>query len=339
MIFSADRSLAEFPRQDHETDDSPRIRRAIGTCPSGVLYVPAGIYEIASPVIVDNLCSLFLHKSAIFRAVREMDYVLEIDGDLQHNKALRTPDMPQDYNLFFRGGQIDGNGLASCLALRRYCHFTLADSTMLNGKKAGLTVDDGQRYGYEVIVNNLYCKTVIPGLAGNIGLDIYGGDSHYTDVVVVDYTIGFRMTDHAWANRLTRCHVWGGPIPPPKEGELPEMLKDSICFDIHQGGNILRDCYADTGAIGFLIDAPTRLLGCNYFTNPAFKLDDITCIKHTSGSLEVADSSFTKMAEHQTIYDGSGENVIWHDNQYPGYPPEEIPFSQDAKFISATRLA
>jgi len=339
MFLPADASLSDFPRLNNETDDAPRIRRAVEACPSGVLYVPAGIYEIASPVVVTNLCSFLMHKSAIFRAVKEMDFVLTIDGDLQHNKALRTPDMPQDYNLFFRGGQIDGNGLASCMALRRYFHFTLADSTMLNGKKAGLTVDDGQRFGYEVIVNNLYCKTVIPGLAGNIGLDIYGGDSHYTDVVVVDYTVGIRMTEHAWANRLTRCHIWGGPVPPPHEGELPEMLKDSICFDIHQSGNILRDCYADTGAIGFLIDAPTRLLGCSYFTNPMFKLDNIVCIKHVSGTLEVADTTFTKMAQNQVIYEGGGENVKWTNNEYYGYPPEEIPFTENAKTNAAIRQA
>jgi len=339
MFMPADATLNDFPRLDGETDDSPRLVRAIEACPSGVLYIPAGVYEIASPIVITNLCSLLLHKSAILRAVKEMDFVLTIDCSFQRSKQRCEQGLPEDYNLFFRGGQIDGNGLASCMSLFRYCHYTLADSTLLNGKKVGICVDDGKHNGYELIVNNLYCKTVIPGLAGNIALDIHGGDSHYTDVVVVDYTIGFRLTDCAWANRLTRCHIWGGPIPPPKEGELPEMLKDSICFDIHQGGNILRDCYADTGAIGFLIDADTRLLGCNYFSNPVFKLDNISCIKHLKGRLNVSNCSFTKTAEHQIIYEGNGENVIWRDNVFPGYKAEEIPETGNLTEIPVTRQA
>mgnify|MGYP003307457298 CR=1 FL=1 len=321
-----DNSLADFPRLNGENNDSPRFKRAIAATPSGVLYVPGGIYEIAEPLEITNLCSLELQACAILRAVKEMDFILRIDNRLQWDKKLRTPDMPQNYNLFLRGGQFDGNGLASCVSICHSHHFTLSDSTMLNGKKAGLSVDDGQRFGYEMIVTNLYCKTVIPGLAGNVGVDIYGGDSHYTDVVVVDYTIGMRLTEHAWANRLTRCHVWGGPIPPPAEGELPEMLKDSICFDIHQNGNILRDCYADTGAIGFLIDSGTQMSGCYYYSNPVFNLDNITCIKHVSGTLSVMECTFTKTAEHVKIYEGSGENLTWCCCNANCFEKDEIPF-------------
>lgn len=322
MFMPADRTLADFPRLNGETDDAPRILRAVAECPSGVLYIPAGIYEIAQMIEITNACSLLLHKSAILRAVKEMDFVLSMDCAAQWNKDLQAPGTPEDYNLFLRGGQFDGNGLASCLFITRYHHFTLADTTCLNGKNYGLKVDGDGKFGYEIIVNNLYCKTVIPGLAGNVGVYIEGGDSHYTDVVVIDYTVGFRLVNHAWSNRLTRCHVWGGPVPPPAEGELPEMLKDSICFDINVGNNILRDCYADTGKTGFRINACTQLLGCAYFSNPHFGLDNITCIDHVSGRLTVADTCFHKTAEHVEVYRGSGNPVIWHNNHLYGFPEE-----------------
>ncbi len=328
MFLPADHTLADFPRLAHENDDAPRIQRAIDACPSGVLYIPAGRYEIAAPLCVKNLCSLLLHKSAILRAVKEMDFVMRVECAMQWDQSLRTPDMPEDYNLFIRGGQFDGNGLASCLVLSHYHHFTLADTTCLNGKKYGLKVDDGQRYGYELIVNNLYCKTVLSGLAGNIGVYVTGGDSHYTDVVVIDYTTGFKFAEHGWSCRLTRCHVWGGPVPPPAEGELPEMLKDSVCFDIGVGGSILRDCYADTGAVGFRIAANTSLLGCCYFSNPHFGLDNITCIKHECGHLTVAECSFNKTAEHVTLYEGDGVNGIWSNNVLLAFPDNTpCPFS------------
>ncbi len=338
MLVGADLSLSDFPRLDGETDDSPRLARAVAKCPSGVLYVPAGVYEIASPVVVDNLCSLLLHKSAILRAVKEMDFVLTVDNRRQWDKTLRAPGMPEDYNLFLRGGQIDGNGLASCLVICAYHHFTFADMTILNGRKYGVKIDDGGRYGYEMIANNIYCKTVLPGLAGNIAMCILGGDSHYTDIVVVDYTVGFQLLEHGWANRLTRCHVWGGPIPPAKAGEPPEMLKDSVNFEIRVGGNILRDCYADTGKTGFLIAAETRLDGCSYFSNPVFKLDGITCIAHECGNLTVAHSSFTKTAPNVKIYDGCGE-VSWRDCKTSGFEPGEIPFGAAGAAKDAQRLA
>lgn len=341
MYFCADASIDDFPRMENEKDDAPRFQRAIDACPNGELYVPAGIYEIAQPLSVKNLCSIRMHKSAILRAVQKMDFVLNINCRKQHTE--RDAGAPEDYNLFLKGGQIDGNGLASCLALSHYHHFTFADTTILNGFPYGVQVDENQSYGYELIVNNVYCKTVICGLAGNVAFYICGGDSHYTDIVVVDYTIGFRCVEHGWANRFTRCHVWGGPVPPAKEGEYPEMLKDSICFDLNVGGNILQDCYADTGVIGYRINSFTRMFGCTYFSNPKFGLDDIVCIKHVSGELLVSGNSFHKTAPSVTIYEGDEncrEKLIWQHNFTPGFSQEELPdFAKDCGKADSFRMA
>jgi len=53
-------------------------------------------------------------------------------------------------------------------------------------------------------------------LAGNTAAYLCGGDSHYTDCIVVDYTVGFRNA--GGSNRFTRCHVWGD------EGVAPTLL-------------------------------------------------------------------------------------------------------------------
>ena len=47
------------------------------------------------------------------------------------------------------------------------------------------------------------------------------------------------------ANRFTRCHVWGGPVKPPRLGELPEMLKNSVCFKSNGTSTIFRDCWVN----------------------------------------------------------------------------------------------
>lgn len=310
--------LSGFPRLPGESDDSPRIQRAIDANPSGVLFIPAGLFEIAETLMVTNRCSLELNKSAILRAVKPMDYVLEVDN----TKAEKLPQgdsRNDDYNLFIVGGRIDGDGLASCLNIVRFTHFTMRDMTFLNGKKTGLRVQGG----YELIANNLYFKCVRPGLAGNCALYTTGGDSHYTDCVAVDYTIGFRL-GKGGSNRLTRCHVWGGPLPPVREGEPPEMLKDSVNFWVDRASSVIfRDCYADTGKTGYLIDGwDTRMLGCSYFNNKCFGLDGIVIIKHQFGRLLVADGGFVKNTSDVKVYVGTGD-VAWSNMMYSGFRSDE----------------
>ena len=60
-----DIGLNSFPRLTGEDADSARIQRAIDAAPSGVLYIPAGIYRIDRPIKITNLCSLLMHKSAV----------------------------------------------------------------------------------------------------------------------------------------------------------------------------------------------------------------------------------------------------------------------------------
>ena len=310
--LDADHTLCEFPVQAGETDDAPRIQRAIQATPNGVLTIPRGTYRIATPIIINNNCSLEMNRNAIFKAVAPMDVVLTIQ-DRKKPKG--------DCGGFMRGGTIDGNGLASCLRIRNiYPRYTTSDVVLLNGKSYGLRVDGG----CQIVCNNFYAQCTMSGLAGNTAFIINGGDSYYTDCHAVDYTVGFDVWSGG-SNRLTRCHSWGGPIPPVKPGEFPEMLKDSVNFRIRKAGSatILRDCYADTGLIGYEIHgAETRLLGCNYFSNTKFKLDNITIIKHTDGRLLVSDGSFVKSAEHMTIYDGCG-TVEWRNMFYWGWKPED----------------
>ncbi|MCQ2380307.1 MAG: glycoside hydrolase family 55 protein [Victivallaceae bacterium] len=306
--WKRDHSLDEFPAFRGETDDAPRIRRAIQTTPDGVLTIPRGTYRIATPIVITNNCSLEMNKGAVLKAVAPMDVMVTI-----HDKK-RTRD---DAGSFSRGGVLDGNGMASCLNVRdSWLHYTLSEIVLLNGKEYGLLVDRG----CEIVCNNLYAKCTLPGLAGNAAFVINGGDSYYNDCHAVDYTIGYDVRNGG-SNRLTRCHSWGGLIPPPKPGEPCEMLKDSVNFRIGRGATatILRDCYADTGLVGYAIDGcETRMLGCSYFSNTRYTLDGITVVKHTNGRLLVSDGAFFKCAEGMKVYDGCG-TVEWRDMSYWGW--------------------
>lgn len=314
---SGTRTLSDFHAKSGEVDDTARMQRAVDATPSGVLRIPGGLYRISSTIMVTNRCSLELHKMAVLRAVKEMDYVVCVNPK-KAEKLTKGDFRRDDYNLFVMGGKIDGDGLASCLYIEDFKHFTMRDMTFLNGKEVGLRVHGG----YELIANNLYFKCVKSGLAGNCALYTTGGDSHYTDCVVVDYTIGFRI--RGGSNRLTRCHAWGGSLPPVKPGEPCEMLKDSINFWVDRASSVIfRDCYADTGKTGYLIDGwDTRMLGCSYFNNKWFKLDGITIVRHKFGRLLVADGGFVKNTPNVKVYEGIG-SVCWSNMMYSGFGADD----------------
>lgn len=335
----SDRSVSEFPRAAAEMDDAARIQRAIDATPAGVLYVPAGRYEIARTLFVTNHCSLKMHKNAVLEAVRPMEFVLKVNNA----PVARAYRERLDFGMFVTGGRIDGAGLASCMALDGFWHYTMRDVTFLNGKQYGLRVH-GEAGGCEIVAENLYfiCRT--RGLAGNTGLCVMGSDGHYTDIVVVDYTIGIHMK-RGGSNRFTRCHVWGGPIPPPKPGEMCEMLKDSVNFWLGKdsGSTILRDCYADTGMTGYLLEGwETRLLGCSYFWNKAFGSYDAVVFRQPTGSALIADGHVCKTIPGLKVYEGAGK-VSWRDMIYNGpamdwandaRPGEWRLSSQDSDFIN-----
>ena len=317
---AADHSLAEYPRLPGETDDAPRIQRAVDATPSGVLDIGPGLYKIAQTVSVTNLCSLRLDGTARLLAVAQMDFVLRVNNAPLYESLDWYSARRNDYSMFVSGGMIDGNGLASCMMLDGFHHYTLRDTVFLNGKRYGLAVDAEDGTGYELVAKNLYFQCTMPGLAGNTAFLLNGGDCHATDCIVVDYTIGFHLPRNG-SNRLTRCRVRGGTVPPAAAGEPPEMLKNSVCFKLGSHSAILRDCHADVGATGYEIDTKdTRLIGCTAGGGEVAGLDSVTHIRHVSGRLLATDCAFAKNAANCQAYEGCGR-VQWRDAIYTGFGP------------------
>ena len=198
---ACDANLADYPRLTGETDDAPRFSRAIAAAPNGVLLVPKGEYDIATRITITNRCSLAMHPAAHLVARAKMDYVLFWDGAADyHALSVFNSDgsVYDNPNLFIQGGDIDGNGVASCLAIANAHHFTLADITLHNGVRTGLCVTrETGGHLYELVASNVYCKCTKSGLAGNVGIECQTADCHFTDCIVVDYTKGIRSTGGA----------------------------------------------------------------------------------------------------------------------------------------------
>lgn len=321
-----DVSVADFPRRADEKGDSPRILRAVEAVgKGGVVWFPRGEYAVDTMLVVTNQVSLLLHKSAHLAAVNEMPFVLRyLGGELENGGFVGGR---ADHNLFIRGGDFDGCGLAGCAHIMGLRHFTMADATFRNGRGVGLKFGDATlprstEGGYEIVANNLYFICNIPGLAGNVGLETNIGDSHFTDIVVVDYTVGIR--DLKWSNRFTRCHVWGGIVKKPGT-DVCEMLEDSIAFDLRGADALLDDCYADTAMIGFNVCNDTRVFNCGYYNNWRFRMDHPTVFRHSAGSLIVTGGRFSKTSPHACLYERGPEagNLDWQFNRLLNFTPEE----------------
>ena len=289
--------------------------RAVADAPRGSLSIPEGKYEIASPIVIENQCSLRLDPFAVLRAVKEMDFVVKWIG-----KRFRVDEERPSRNYFITGGEIDACGMASCLLLQNFVHFTLRDTTFTSGKKYGLCVGP-EGGGVELIAENLYFSCTVPGCQGNTGIYTRYTDGHYTDIVIVDYTIGVH-DDRCCSNRYTRVHVWVGAM---QVDGVPQYLDNSVNFIIKGGDDatetLLRDCYADTGAIGFDLYSTARLIGCAYYNNYKWlKFDDVLCIRNnTTEPIQVFDGCWTKTSPKAKFYQGyPGENISFRDNIFRG---------------------
>lgn len=312
-LFAAvgyDHSVAEFPRLAGETDDTPRLQRAVDACERGVLFVPKGDYELASTLVLRGNASVSMHPFAKLKAVKDMDYVVDVrHGKIWDQLAFLT---------YIEGGAIDAAGRASCLNVESYWAYNVRDIKLFNAKKYGLRVS---KRGGELVAHRVYILTRMHGLAGNVGMFLEGGDSHYDDIFILDCTTG--VIARGCANRLTRIHVWGGSLPVLKKGDLPEMLKDSVAFRIEGHNTELRDCYADTAQIGFdVFNAwEVRCMGCTFFNNVTFGLNDLTIVRQQgdSGALLFSDCVFTRSGKKERIkvYEGKG-GVSWSNLIYAG---------------------
>ena len=316
--------LYGFNRGDYNSD-ADYLQAIINDQQARQINLPGGTFLIDKPLVINNGCSIVMQADTVLLATAEMDFVLSYIGNANHvypTTGSKSPTMVEPSRIAghpvlntskrLSGGTIDGAGLASCLYVSGFSHHTVCDMTLINGKKYGMYVDGG----VELYATNLHIRATISGLSGNVGVYANGGDNHYSDIVVIDHTIGMFFDNYdAGANRLFRCHVWGGPMAPLPGQKDCEYLKDSIGFKLVSGENVLRDCYADTAKIGYDVHNWTRMFGCAYYNNYHFGLDDVTIIrKNNEDPLMVKDCFLKKSCPNCTLFEGDTSNVIWRDN-------------------------
>ena len=198
------------------------------------------------------------------------------------------------------GGVLDGKGMADCLVVKEGKHITIDNVHVDNAKNIGLKISG---FGNEVIVRNVYGQVKMDNLKGNTFIQIFTSDSHLSDCVCIDYTIGIDTQGHT--NRMDRCHVWCG--------RKRNSLINSIGFNIKGNTTSLIDCFADSYSIGYnIIGENTSLIGSNYYNSYDFcELDNITMINNSNGkTLRIIGGMYDKgSTPNYTEYSGNSGDV------------------------------
>lgn len=245
------------------------------------LEINAGLVEISSPIAIPFGVSIKFSPFTRIKASNNFSgaYVLTYTGGSAFsNLTVPSPlgGIDNHTNIIFSGGIIDGNGKASCFKCSGFKHITIENMSFHNGKVHGLAIDGD--HAYEAVVTNCYAKTFITGCEGNIAFYINKHDCHFTDCIVVDYTIGFKVI--GTANKFTRCHVWGGIVGYP---DSHPTLDDSINFEIVGGSNQFISCYADTAKIGVKCTGSNNVfVGMDWYNNYSkIGLDNVTYLQCT----------------------------------------------------------
>lgn len=75
-------------------------------------------------------------------------------------------------------------------------------------------------------------------------------------------------------------------------------VSDYLCLagETSDDRRIMRAVKGCTGKTGYLVTENARLIGCSYYNNYTYKMDDVTVIDHRGGQLLVAERPKTSSA-------------------------------------------
>ena len=87
-----------------------------------------------------------------------------------------------------------------------------------------------------------------------IGIDCYATDSHFSNIVPIDFVVGIKMNAGSGDNRVYGAHVWN-------YYSTAQYIK-SVCF-MNAGSNFYTNCVADHFYVGWYIAGPGSLYLAN----------------------------------------------------------------------------
>lgn len=304
-------SITDFGVLGNGGDETNLIKDAILQSSGKVLYFPAGVYGINNTLTINNEVSLELDANAKIIALTPMDVMIEWGKYNVYSE-----------HHFIKGGIIDGMNKAKILInLSWFRHFTLKDTIFLNSIEKGIVLRSHEEdiHSVEAIVDNIYFENKTNTYINNTALVVNTTDSHISNVIMVNYTIGVEL--HNSGNRLFRIHPWVTHA---------NRLNISKSFVNDASNNTFTECLADSTAIGYEINKNARILHSGYYCNESFTPTNIQIFNYNTTNnpfLIVENGLFEikKQCENITVIneDALNEKVTFNNCIYINIPGKE----------------
>lgn len=212
---------------DGVADDSDALQAAID---SGMpVYLPAGTYNVETPLFISGVAKLELANGATIKAVgSNKAYLIGLRNDGGSYQLAEKE--------YIKGGVIDGNGLCDVVIGVNYSHGMIEHCIVKGIKHYGIynvhntanaNVGGGNMLVFDVRLLG------DPTLSGTIGFGQGGGDCVLICTTAQDVETGFQVG----SDKLSDCHAWLS---------RNDIFDNSVAFEIIASGGQLVNCVSDT---------------------------------------------------------------------------------------------
>lgn len=216
---------------DGVADDSGALQAAID---SGMpVYLPAGTYNVETPLFISGVAKLELANGATIKAVgSNKPYLIGLRND-----GASYPLAEKEY---IKGGVIDGNGLCDVVIGVNYSHGRIEYCIVKGIKHYGIynvhnTANANVGAGNMLVFNVRLLGD--PTLSGTIGFGQGGGDCVLIHTTAQDVETGFQVG----SDKLSDCHAWIS---------RNDIFDNSVAFEMIASGGQLVNCVSDTMRYG-----------------------------------------------------------------------------------------
>lgn len=214
------------------------IKAAFDANPGRTFYFPSGDYRLDTGLVV----------SARNNIVMERDTRLFAGATMTTLLSYTDPTAGYADDRCVVGGILDGALKADRLfSVAGILHMTHTQTIYRDGIHRGLVLEGGT--GAELMAYDLrFVNSGVTNVTDNIAIEAKdGGDSHFRDIIMRDWTVGVKDTG---ANRWRDVHPWIGPDAGGSGPQMTARYATSVGFDITGQSNML-ECLSDTMRVAY----------------------------------------------------------------------------------------
>lgn len=237
--------LTDYVAANTGKDVSAEIQKVIDDNPTKTIYVPDGVYVLASPIVTSadpaKSVSFQLSNFAVFQAATGWEHeeaMIRIGAkDTNANADVDSG------NYSFNSGIIDGNGVAKGIAIESGTNFAIRNSSIKH-TSIGIHVKETAS-ATDIDLVHVVCNNK----KNSIGVLLEGPDNTVTDMRIASMQTGIMLKSTGnFLRNLHPLYIWGSE----HVADTNIVYAESVAFfDQSNGVNFYDFCYSDEMSTGF----------------------------------------------------------------------------------------